>query len=182
VLVVCDTCFNSRNFHSRALATQSAHNSVVSVVNPRTGVIEKYQIFEEWEPTFGLLQSVEQLTPTNLEYQLVNDIRQAREEIDEILFTNKQIPDYLASSALQLIGNYRLQNNVSSYFNSKITSEDVWGFYWGTLVSLGGSIQGAAITVEFSFSDGSKAILQLTGLNTPRAPNSLKKRQQPWAK
>jgi hypothetical protein len=164
---ICESCVSYSEFTRVAVAGGTLNNDIVKVLNPRTGEIRKFKVSFENEPLVGVITYSDPLPVSSVEYQYAQQAKQGLEGIYNFFDTSKNVPHSLSSSALDIIGNTAKINDISMYYNRTITSGQVWGLYWGAIASLGGTLVQVNIVVDVFFSDGSKAVLRLSALNTP---------------
>ncbi|PKM18403.1 MAG: hypothetical protein CVV11_13880 [Gammaproteobacteria bacterium HGW-Gammaproteobacteria-15] len=167
-LRICYTC-NSFNDYSNAVlqGVTKPTNKVISVYNPTTGTILNFNAVVEIEPGAPVIKYVISANVTTHEYQAAAKATDSYVQLMSFFDTNKEIPSSLAGSIFDVIGNSQKQELLSDYYNLNITSGQTWALYWASIGSLGGSLANIAFSVDVIFSDGSRATMRLSGLNSP---------------
>lgn len=166
-LNICNDCFTYLDFERTAASGRVLNNDVVKVLNAKTGEIRKFRLNIEIEPGIGVLIYKDSIAVTAAEYEYAQQAKQGLSNILDFFDSHKNVPEPYAPSALNLIGNSQKINHVSTYYNQTITSGQVWNLYWGSIISLGGVITGVNFVADFYFSDGSKAVMRLSGISAP---------------
>jgi len=163
----CSSCTSASSFYNVASYVGSHNgtdNDVVYVLNSDTGTMHKYSVVNlSYRDSIFFEPIVEELALTaediTNKYQLMEDINALRSYVYDV-------PTDLANSAYDLIGDGQLQNLVeSSYINNQSVGTRLAN-YVATLALLAGKIvSNINFVIEVSFSDGSKAIFKVTGVD-----------------
>lgn len=167
ILKLCDNCVSYSDFERTAASGSTLSNDIVKVVNPRTGDIRKFKVTFEKEPGIGVIIYKEPMPVSANEYESAQQAMYGLNQILDFFDSHKNVPSAYSNSAVDIIGFSQKINQISTYYNQTITSGQVWNLYWGSILSLGGTLTGLNIVADFYFSDGSKAIMRLSALNTP---------------
>lgn len=170
-LNICDNCFNYADFELNAASGRIINEEIVKVLNPKTGEIKKFTITIENEPGMGFIIHKQMMPLTADELHYAKQAQQGLAQIIEFFDANKNVPVSYSASALDIIGYSRKINQISMYYNQKVSSGQVFSLYLESLLSLGVhtvlDIQ-VNIDAEFYFSDGSKAVMRVNKLSVPR--------------
>lgn len=167
-LRICETCNSYSDYSNAALQGITGPTSdIVSVLNPKTGNMLNFTVVVEIEPGAPVIKYVEAATITSSEYQMAAQATSGYASLLSFFDTTKEIPPALADSVFDVIGNSQKQNALSDYYNASITSGQTWSLYWAAIGSLGGTLSQISFTVDIIFPDGSRAVMRLSGINSP---------------
>lgn len=167
-LRICETCNSYTDYCNAALQGITAPTTdIVSVLNPKNGHMLNFKIVVEIEPGAPVIKYVEAATITSNEYQMAAQATSGYASLLSFFDTTKEIPPSLAGSVFDVIGNSQKQNALSDYYNATITSGQTWSLYWSAIGSLGSTLAHIAFTVDIVFPGGSRAVMRLSGINSP---------------
>jgi hypothetical protein len=166
-LVICDTCYSWNDFTQAAIrGIVTPTTDVTKVLNTNSGAFQAFNIYVEIEPGAATMVYALSAAISNSDYQAVSQVMSAKASLLDFFDTSKNIPENLAGSSFDVIQNSVTQTAVSNYYNSTITAGQTWGLYWSAIGSLGGTLAQISFVVDVYFSDGSSAVLRLSGLNS----------------
>lgn len=177
---VCDTCVTERQYEQRVIELIDSNGiraipEPIYIFNFKAGVLKKYNASSEVVsgPGDGAMplalegDKIYFVTPVN-----VTSLQQSRFDRSVELYSAAKssvqddgIPSSVVDSAYSLVGAGYKENDLADYYNANRTFQDKFTELLSTAASVTGRLPNVQMDVEVKFSDGTTAILLLTGID-----------------
>ena len=169
-LVDCKSCNTTTDFlnNAKANAQLISGTSYIYVSNTNTEVIKKFRVrYEAGNPSYGEppVFIVGEVAVDNTSYYTFKDAMGVKRSVTSFVDTSKDIPGDIADSAWKMPANSLAQNQVINYYRDNQTWNEMVGNYFGSLLSVFGTLVNVNLTITVKFADGSNADFALTGID-----------------
>jgi hypothetical protein len=163
----CNSC--SQRQELRAAIRGAPANTVgrhdVYIMDFERERVQKYRVTTFYEPRDGGYQSaaIAVSTETHIRYEFEQSVAAIKADVESFL-AGTRIPEEVAGSAYDIVHSAVLQRRVSDYVNEHLSLWQSIGAPVSVPLSALGKIVNLNLYVSITFSDGSTAKLELTGL------------------